>query len=367
MPAVTSATGPVAVTGASGYIGSHVAVALIKRGYNVRACVTDQNNPDKTAHLLALNSGIYPGRLELVTANLLVEGSYDDAFAGCCAVMHVATAMGYGSANNPRQVYDGAVNGTRNILNSVKKAGTVKRVVYTSSFAAISHPAPSGYIFSEKDWASDNRGEDPKWIPTSIDKSGGIAYAMAKVATEQMASRVAAEDGRFDVVSVCPLIGLGPLLSRVHELVWSWQWYLGRMLEGQPCGRGWRHLWNIVDVRDVGEAQALIIESDRCRNGSRYQLTATDPSGELTVIELQAHLVRLFPHIAVGGPPKEYDDLIRKHGEPFDAPRAYSDLARHQLGLKTHAIEDTLFETGRTMIELGLVKPALKRSSQGLE
>ncbi len=360
MPAVTPANGPVAVTGASGYIGSHVATALMKHGYHVRACVTDQNNPDKTAHLLALNSGAYPGQLELLTANLLVEGSYDDAFAGCGAVMHVGTAMGYANANNPRQVYDGAVNGTRNILDSVKKAGTVKRVVYTSSFAAISHPAPTGYVFSEKDWASDNRDKDPNWIPGNIDTKGGVAYAMAKVATEQMANRIAADDGRFDVISVCPIIALGPLLTRAHELVWSWQWFLGQMLAGKPCGRGWQHLWNIVDARDVGEAHALIVESGNCTNGARYQLAASDPSGELNVIDLQAHLARLFPHIAVGGPPKEYDEFIRKYGKTFDGPRGYSDRARQELGLRTHAIDDTLFETGRTMIELGLVKPALK-------
>src|SRR5262250_3398922 len=64
MPEVTRADGPVAVTGASGYIGSHVVAALVKRGYIVRACVTDQSNPDKTAHLLALNNGSYPGRVE---------------------------------------------------------------------------------------------------------------------------------------------------------------------------------------------------------------------------------------------------------------------------------------------------------------
>lgn len=144
MPAITPANGPVAVTGASGYLGSHVVTALIKRGYRVRACVTDQSNPDKTAHLIALNNSVHPGRLELVTANLLVEGSYDEAFAGCSAVLHIGSAMGYGNVNNPRQAYDGAVNGTKNILNSVKKSATVKRVVYTSSFSAIAHPAPPG-------------------------------------------------------------------------------------------------------------------------------------------------------------------------------------------------------------------------------
>jgi nucleoside-diphosphate-sugar epimerase len=359
MPKVTPANGPVAVTGASGYVGSHVVHALVKRGYRVRACVTDQSNPDKTAHLIALNSGVYPGHVELRTANLLQDGSYDEVLTGCSAVLHVGSAMGYGNANSPRQVYDGAVNGTRNILDSVKKAGSVKRVVYTSSFAAISHPAPPGYVFTEKDWASDNRSGDPQWVPESIDAKGGIAYAMAKVATEQMACRIAADDGRFDVISVCPIVVLGPLLSRAHELVGSWQWAMGRMLAGKPCPRGWQHLWNIVDVRDVGEAHALIIESDRCGNGARYQLAAKDRSAELNALELQAHLARLFPHIAVGGAPDAYADLIAKHGGPYDAPRGYSERARQELDLRQHAVEDTLFETGRTMIELGLVKPAL--------
>lgn len=360
MPSVTSADGPVAVTGASGLIGSHVVVALVRRGYHVRACVTDPGKPDKTAHLLALNRGVYPGRVELRTANLLVEGSYDDVFAGCAAVAHVATPMGYGNANNPRQVYDGAVIGTRNVLNSVLKAGTVKRFVYTSSIAAVSHPAPPGYIFTEKDWALDNRGGDPVWRPESIDTKGGTAYAMAKVETERMAYGVAGEDGRFDAISVCPSIALGPLLSRAHELVSSWQWFLARMLEGKPCGRGWRHLWNIVDVRDVGEAHALAVEGGQCRNGSRYLLAATDRSGELNALELHAHLARLFPHIRVGGAPDGYAALVAKQGGPYDAPRAYCDLARRELGLRTHPIDDTLFETGRTMIELGLVQPAFK-------
>ena len=59
MPAVRSSDGPVAVTGASGYVGSHVVIALMKRGYTIHACVTDLNNPDKTKPLLALNRGDY--------------------------------------------------------------------------------------------------------------------------------------------------------------------------------------------------------------------------------------------------------------------------------------------------------------------
>ena len=94
---------------------------------------------------MALNSAGYSGNVELHTANLLDDGSYDAPFAECSAVLHVGTAMGYGGANNPRQVYDGAVNGTANVLKSIQSTGTVKRFIYTSSFAAIGHPAPVSY------------------------------------------------------------------------------------------------------------------------------------------------------------------------------------------------------------------------------
>ena len=360
MPAVKSSDGPVAVTGASGYVGSHVVIALVKRGYTVNACVTDQINPDKTEHLLALNGGEYPGHVELFTGNLLKEDSYDIPFSDCSAVLHTGTPMAYGGANNPRQVYDGAINGTKNVLNSVKKVSTVKRFIYTSSFAAIFHPMKSGYIYTENDWASDNREGDPNWSKSKIDVDGVMAYAMAKVDTEKMATQFAEKDGRFDVISVCPVVVLGPLLSRVHERVDSWQWGLGCMLEGKTIERVWKSLRNIVDVRDVGESQALMIESDVCKNGWRYLLSATDESGELDLLQLQAHLQELFPHIDVGGPPSEIHQIIEKYGSVYQVPLAHCDKARKELGLETHNIKDTLYETGQTLIDLGLVEPALK-------
>jgi nucleoside-diphosphate-sugar epimerase len=360
MSAITPQNGPVVVTGASGYVGSHVVTALMKRGYTVRACVTDTGNPDKTGHLLALNNGGHSGVLTLHEANLLEEGSYDDSFRECSALLHVGTAMGYGGKNNPRQLYDGAVSGTKNVLGSVKRAGSIKRVIYTSSFAAIGHPAAPGYVYTESDWASDDREGDPKWDREKIDEDRHMAYAMAKVDAERMANGIAEEDGRFDVISVCPLVVLGPLLSKVHDLGNSWQWFLGRMLAGEPCQRGWKHLWNIVDVRDVGASQVLMIESEVCENGSRYQLSASDETGELDVFQLQGHLQRLFPDIAVGGAPEEMAAMLAKHGSVYDSPRARCDKARAELGLETHAIEDTLLETGRTMIDLGLIEPALK-------
>ena len=359
MAAVNSSDGPVAITGASGYIGSHAVAAMLRRGYTVHACVTDDRSADKTAHLLALDSAGWPGKLRIFKADLFEPGSYDEPFAACCAILHVGSPLGYAGRYGPRQVYDGAVAGTGYLLDSARKAGTVRRFVYTSSFAAIGHPAPSGHVYTEADWATDNRENDPNWGEANIDADGGVAYAMAKVATEKQVNRAAEEDGRFDAVSVCPCVVLGPLLARTQEGVGSWQYALARMLEGKPCPRGWQALWNIVDVRDVAEAHALIAESDAVAPSSRYQLTATDQSGELNVWQLQEHLQALFPDIEVGGEPEQMREFLeRRGGKIHDGPRAYCTKARTELGLETRAIEDTLRETGQTMIHLGLSTPA---------
>ena len=356
MPTTTRSDGPVAVTGAAGYIGCHTVHSFLERGYTVRACVTDPSIPEKVDHLHAMNEEGLPGTVEVVKGNILEEGSYDAPFADCCAVLHVGTPMLYGGQITPRECYDGMVEGIKNVLGSATKAGTVKRFVYTSSFAAIGHPAPSGYVYTENDWADSHRERDRSWNPDSIDTNGGIAYAWAKVNTERFINSYAKDDPSFDAVSICPCVVLGPLLTTAHEGLGSWQWALARMMEGKPCPRGWQALWNIVDVRDVAEAHALVCESGNVQPGSRYQLTATDKSGELNVDQLQQHLQTLFPDLKIGGRPPEMAEFLEKRSI-HDGPRAYCTKAINELGLTTRPIEDTLRTTGTTMMELGLCSP----------
>jgi len=369
MPPITPADGPVAVTGASGYIGAHTVLCLLQKGYTVHACVRDAKDEGKCAHLLEMTRAGLPGRLELFSADVLVKGSYDVPFKGCSAVMHVGTPMGYGGNNGPRAIYDGSVVGTKNLVESVKKCGTIKRVVYTSSFAAIGHPAPLGYKFTESDWSTDNRGRDWNYAIENIDtaKPGDdeFWYQLAKVETEKYLYRTAREDKTFDAITICPIVVLGPLLGKAHELVGSWQWMLGRMLRGKPAGRAWQSLWNIVDVRDVAMAHVLCAESTVSKNGSRYQLTAADDSGLLDVYQLQAQLKQLFPGVDVGGAPPEMEEW-KKRGAPFRAPIAYCEKAMKELGLKPHSVVDKLKETGETLIKLGLTKPKYEAGASKL-
>ena len=87
---ISKADGPVAVTGASGYIGSRVVEDLMHQGYQVHACVRDVSNEKKVDHLLNLNQQGLEGSVELFESDLLEKGSYDKAFEGCSGIIHLS-------------------------------------------------------------------------------------------------------------------------------------------------------------------------------------------------------------------------------------------------------------------------------------
>ena len=151
----------VAVTGASGFIGSHVVQQLLDKGHTVRACVRDAENEAKTAHLKALAAGS-TGELQLFSADLLVEGSFDDAFAGASAVVHTAAVVLLAARDAQKTIIDPSVKGTRNILSGIAHSNSVKRLVHTSSVAAVhtqgGNPAT---VYDESHWNEGDAATDP--------------------------------------------------------------------------------------------------------------------------------------------------------------------------------------------------------------
>ncbi|CAE8721458.1 unnamed protein product [Polarella glacialis] len=98
----------VCVTGASGFIASHIVRVGLERGYRVHGTVRDAKSAESTAHLRSL-----PGaaeRLRLFSAELLKQGSYDEAVAGCKVPRGLALAGGQGSWR-PRESGDQASGG----------------------------------------------------------------------------------------------------------------------------------------------------------------------------------------------------------------------------------------------------------------
>ncbi len=353
--AISPADGPVAVTGASGYIGSWIVRDCVEQGYRVRACVRDPNRPEKVDHLTALNDAGLRGSVELAAGDLFEPGSYEAAFDGCSAVVHAGAAVGY-NRETPQQVYDGCFTEVAHVLASARKSGALKRFVFTSSFAAVGHPRPEGYVFTEKDWCGDNieayRG---RWTEDRIPENRDLAYAMAKANAERMLYREAEEDGGFEAMAILPLHVIGPLMCANHDQGWSWQNCIRYMLAGKPYkkSRGGRMLWNNVDVRDTARAHRLCAESPVAKNGSRYILSAADRSGELFTWQMQEKLKALFPALpSIGG---EEMDGERPAAHTYDSPRSYCLLAKQELGLTTYSIDDTLRATGDSYFALGLL------------
>ena len=343
---ITSEDGPVAVTGSAGYIGSHIVLNLVRHGYTVRACVRDAANLANTAHLTAMNQ-VGPGSVTLHTCDLTEPGAYDAAFSGCVGVFHAAAEMGNLEGSTPQKVYDGGLTATRMLLDSVKKAGTVKRLVYTSSFAAVGHPAAEGHVYTEDSWADMNqeqRREGSAWSMETVAHSREVAYAMTKVDTERYVYAEGAAHG-FEAFGVCPCHVIGPLLSATHQRPWAWQTRIGDMLEGYGHPR---MFWNIVDVRDVAAAQRLIAECPDNANGERYNLVATDESGLMLQENVQAILRRLYPGIGIGG---NYRPGTTRRG-----PIAVLEKVVTQLGLKPHTAEEAIRDNADSLLAWGLVQ-----------
>ena len=127
---------PVLVTGATGYVAGWVVKKLLDQGIMVHAAVRDPQNTKKLAHLekLAKES---KGSIKYFKSDLLKEGSYAEAMEGCELVFHTASPYTLSVKDPQKELVEPALNGTRNVLNQANKTASVKRVVLTSSCAAI--------------------------------------------------------------------------------------------------------------------------------------------------------------------------------------------------------------------------------------
>jgi dihydroflavonol-4-reductase len=252
------------VTGASGFLAAHVIRELLARGYRVRGTVRSLASPHKYDFLAAL-----PGasdRLELVSAELLAEGSYDAAVAGCDIVIHTASPYVVNVKDPQHDLVDPAVKGTINVLRSAR-AADVRRVVLTSSMAAISDEPVDGKVFAEDDWNTQS----------SLHRN---PYYFSKAEAERAAWRFV-EDERpgFDLIVINPYLVLGPSLG--PELNTTNAIFRDILTGVYP---GIMNLaWGFVDVRDAATAHVLAMESDRAHG--RY-LCAGETLSMGEVVEL---------------------------------------------------------------------------------
>ena len=240
---------PTLVTGASGFVGWHVARLLLERGHQVRALVRP-------------SSAVPELDVERVTGDLRDPASLARAASGCGLVFHVAADYRLWS-KNPHELYQSNVDGTRNMLSAAKAAG-VERVVYTSTVGCIGIP-PGGI------------GDENQ--PVSIRDMAG-AYKRSKFLAERVALDFA-RDG-FPVVIVNPTAPMGdhdfkptPTGQIVRDFL------SGDMPAYIDTGL------NVVNVRDVAHGHLLACEKGRV--GERYILG----SENLTLSQILKELARI--------------------------------------------------------------------------
>ncbi|KAK1604370.1 hypothetical protein QYE76_028043 [Lolium multiflorum] len=201
------AAAPVCVTGATGYVGSWLVRTLLRRGRRVHATARD---PAKAWRMLSAVEGTE--RLRIFRADMAEEGSFDDAVAGCAALFHVAASMDLHLSPDQHdvderarsQVLEPATRGTINVLRSCVRAGTVRRVVFTSSVSTLSSAAGTEAVVDE----SCLRDLDDVWDTKPI----GWVYILSKRLAEEAAFVFARENGIHLVSVVLPTVA-GPFLT----------------------------------------------------------------------------------------------------------------------------------------------------------
>ncbi|XP_073028828.1 putative anthocyanidin reductase [Primulina eburnea] len=186
------------VTGATGYIGSWLVKSLLQRGYKVHATL---RNPENASHFIKSWEG--GDRLSLFKADLLEDGSFDDAVRGCDGVYHVAASMEFGvpATENldgyvKNEILDPSIKGTLNILTSCSKTDTVKRIVFTSSVSTLTAKDSSGGWKSVVDESCQTTVK--RVLET---KANGWVYVLSKLLTEETVFQFAKEN-EIDLVSV---------------------------------------------------------------------------------------------------------------------------------------------------------------------
>ncbi|MEE8408656.1 MAG: NAD-dependent epimerase/dehydratase family protein [Myxococcota bacterium] len=333
----------VAVTGASGYIGTHVVRLLLEEGHNVHATVRDPSDDNKVAHLESL-----PGadRLTLFAANVLDSRSFDEAFAGCDWLVHAASSVRLSAPDPQRDIVDPAVKGTRNVLEAAERAGTVRRVVVTSSIAAVApSEGPAGVTFTEDDW---NDKADLENSP----------YPLAKVKAERTAwdfVEAMPEEKRLRLVTLLPGMVFGPVLARVH--LRSSPSTLRLILQGKIPALP-RLSFGLVDVREVALAHLRGLEKDDAKG--RYLLVA----GQLWMEEIARILREHFPNAPV---PKRRMPTLMTYGlalftksmslhfvrNNLGRERFFAATRRKELGIEFRPLEETVVDTAQSLRDQG--------------
>ena len=319
---------PVLVTGGSGYVGTQLIAALLRAGSPVRATVRS------TAHASEVRTAVRRGGaddagLEIIAVDLTADDGWPAALSGCEEVHHVASPIPAVQPEDPDELIVPAREGTLRVLRAARDAGA-RRVVLTSSFAAIGYTPKPGAEFTEDDW-------------TDPDTPGLAPYPRSKTIAERAAWDLMERDGGdTELVVVNPTFILGPSLTTGLR---SSMLLIKVMLDGTmrvvPRAR-----FGVADVRDVADLHMRAMAAPEAA-GKRFLAVGDGPT--TSYLEVAATLGRRLGALAARVPTQEAP------GDELPRPIIHNERAREELGWRPRPVETTIVETAESLRDLGLL------------
>lgn len=339
----------VLVTGGSGFLAGWCIVALIERGYRVRTTV---RNPARERQVHAtVASQVDPAhRLTVHQADLTSDEHWDNVIEGCDYVLHVASPFPAKQPKDPDDLIVPAREGTLRVLGKALDHG-VKRVVVTSSVAAVRLAKGADVkTLTEEDWT--DPGED-----------GLTPYVRSKTIAERAAWDLVKERGAEERLAVVnPGAIIGPVLN--DDLSYSLE-AIERLLKGMP---GMPRLgFSFVDVRDVADLEVRAMTSPEA-GGQRFIAVTKF----LWMADTGEILRDRLGDAAAKVPTRTIPDFVVRAMALFDGgirsavgglgkrSELSSEKARTTLGWTPRPIEDTIAESGESLIEHGVIAAPAK-------
>ncbi len=342
------------VTGGSGFIGSHCILQLLAAGHRVRTTVRSLKREGDVRALLK-EGGAEPGdRLSVFAANLEDDAGWSEAVDGCEFVLHVASPFPPTIPKHEDELIVPAREGALRVLRAARDAG-VKRVVLTSSFAAIGYSRePRQTPFDETCWTDPNA-------------DGVLPYVKSKTLAERAAwDFIAREGGGLELSVVNPVGVFGPVLGPDYATSIL---LVQRLMDGAMPGCPRLYL-GVVDVRDVADLHLRAMTHPDAR-GERFLAVAGDFVSMLDIARMlkgrmgaSARRVPTWPlpnwlvRLAAMRDPAA-KQILPELGKRKNATNA---KARHLLGWAPRSNEESILATAESLVRLGLLKDSPKKT-----
>lgn len=332
----------VLVTGATGYIGLHCIQQLLDQGYAVNGSLRSLERKDEIIKSLESHN-TSTEHLKLFSFNLNEDEGWDDGMEGCDYLIHVASPIALEIKSEDFFVKP-AVAGVKRALKFAKKHN-IKKVILTSSVAAIFHGIELKEYYDENDWSDP---ENP-----SIDH-----YSKSKTLAEKAAwDFIEAEGKPFEFSVINPALVIGPSLSndlgesnKAIQMVAT-----GKMPVAVPLQFGY------VDVRDVAAAHILAMQK-QASDGERFALAEKDMWYEDVAKVLRENGFNKAPKLSV---PVWAAKILANFSPELKMALPYigrvrsvkyTSKAKDLLGWNPRPAEESILATANQIKDLGLIK-----------